>query len=161
MSSASQRLNESRARLRQVLYDHAHPPAPRRSQGSLTRWLDNLQAKPGIGGVLHALRQWWDHHPVRAAGAVAVQATEVVVRPVAQRHPLVLLGGAVVVGAMLAWSRPWRRVLTPALVAGLLPQFARSALTQVPGTAWMSLLGLLARQAGPDRPARQSRQQNR
>lgn len=56
-------------------------------------------------------------------------------RPVAQRHPLALVGGAAAAGALLVWARPWR-------AAGTLDwsRLAGSLGTQF-GTRWLEAHG--------------------
>jgi hypothetical protein len=46
--------------------------------------------------------------------ALAAAGARVLLAPVASRHPLVLVGGAVALGALLVWYRPWRRTAAPA-----------------------------------------------
>jgi hypothetical protein len=55
-----------------------------------------------------------------------------------------LVLGALVLGGMLAWSRPWRWILKPALFAGLMAQLSAKLMAQVPLQSWMSLLTAFA-----------------
>jgi len=85
---------------------------------------------------------------------VAVDASTALVRPWAQRHPIGLVMGALLVGGALAWSRPWRWLLTPALLAGLVPQMFSRFMAAVPSQAWVSVLASLMQQRPPaQRPA--------
>ena len=77
-------------------------------------------AEPGPATL--AMHQWWAQHPLRLATDVTADAAKALVQPVAQRHPVALVAGAAAVGALLVWSQPWRWLLTPALLAGLLPK---------------------------------------
>lgn len=115
--SASHRLALSRSRLHQAV-DIASsgktsddPFATARSATGLARGL--------ASGALH---DWWAHHPLRVVTDVTADAAKTLVQPVAQRHPVALVAGAAAVGAILVWSQPWRWLLTPALLAGLLPK---------------------------------------
>ena len=69
--------------------------------------------------LLGALRTWWT------------------------RHPWVLVGLSALGGALLVWSRPWRWLLSPLLVAGLLPRLIVKAMSQVSAPVWMALLAAL------------------
>jgi hypothetical protein len=53
-------------------------------------------------------------------------------RDTAERHPIALVGVAVAGGALIAWARPWRGVLSSALVAGLASQFGARLVSQIP-----------------------------
>jgi hypothetical protein len=76
--------------------------------------------------------------------ALAADAAKTVVQPVAQRNPLGLMFGAFLVGGLLAWSRPWRRILTPALLVGLLPQLLSRIASNMPAQSWLAALTSLA-----------------
>lgn len=90
--------------------------------------LRRAMAVPGTGGGvgLDALAAWWSRSPARLVSQVAAEAADRVVHPIAQRHPLRLVGGAFVVGGALAWSRPWRWLPRQALWAVLLPKLIKS-----------------------------------
>lgn len=145
--TASDRLALSRQRLRQAMLDIATPASTPRHGVSALAWLDSLKDIPGAHVVIEAVSTWWAQHPLRVAAVVAGNGVNAVVRPMAQRHPAGLILGALIFGAMFAWSRPWRWILTPALFAGLLPQLFSKALANVPAGSWMSLLSTLT----PDR----------
>lgn len=162
-ATPSDRLALSRERLRQAMRASAAP------QGSAAhlhtgRWAADLLASlkdiPGAAVVIAAVTSWWAQHPLRLAGMVAADAATAVVRPVAQRNPLGLVLGALVLGGVLAWSRPWRWLLTPALFAGLLPQLFSKAMAWVPPQSWMAVLGALmqeqTRPPAQPRPADQA-----
>jgi hypothetical protein len=65
------------------------------------------------------------------------------VRPLAQRHPVALVLTALVVGGLLVSGRAWRWILTPTLLAGLLPQLLSKAIAGVPTASWMAMLAAL------------------
>ena len=74
------------------------------------------------------VRGWWIGHPWRVGSEAALGVANALLRPVAQRHPLRLVAGAVLVGGLLAWSRPWRWSVRPGgLVTGLCRQLAQEA----------------------------------
>lgn len=111
VASASYRLSQSRSRLHQSV--------------------DKLTADPRTAPSLATgvINQWWEHHPLRLATNVSADAAKALVQPVAQRHPVALVAGAAAVGAILVWSKPWRWLLTPALMAGLLPKVISQVMT--------------------------------
>lgn len=106
VASAAHRLEISRNRIHQAVGVYASQK-PRSIASSL---------------LAGPVERWWKHHPLRVATHVTADAAKVLVEPVAQRHPVVLVAGAAAVGAFLVWTQPWRWLLTPALVAGLLPK---------------------------------------
>jgi len=134
LPSAAERVALSREHLRQALHDAAvrRRPATNPLTGAPMSlpWLERLKAIPGAGIAIDAIGLWWSRHPARLAVGVAGHSTDAMLRPVAQRHPLTLVAGAFAVGAVLAWSRPWRWALKSALFAGLLPQLLLSALNE-------------------------------
>jgi len=135
LPSAAERLAISREHLRRALHDAA---APRRPTDAVPGaplalpWLERLRSIPGADIAIDAVGLWWSRHPARLAVSVASLSAEMIVRPIAQRHPLALVGAAFAVGAVLTWSRPWRWALKPTLLAGLLPQLLVSALKPAP-----------------------------
>jgi hypothetical protein len=113
VASAAQRLAHSRSRL----YNACHTVG------------DGPSTQPGAAGLATGvLNDWWAKHPMRLLGDVTLDAAKTLVQPVAQRHPVALVAGAAAVGALVVWSQPWRWLLTPALVAGLLPKIISQAL---------------------------------
>ncbi len=147
-SSATARLALSRDRLRRAMLDHTKPKRAS-SQDSDPSWLDRLKSFPGAAVVIDALSGWWARHPLNALSAVAVDAARAAVQPVAQRNPLALMLVALVLGGALAWTRPWRWILKPALFAGLLPQVASKIVSQVPIETWLGFASNL----GAGKPA--------
>ena len=81
--------------------------------------------------------------PLHLAGRMAIDALNHAVQPVAQRNPLGLVLGAAVAGGVLTWSRPWRWILTPALLATLLLPLLSRAFGTSPPLPWMKLLTAL------------------
>jgi len=146
VSAATEALERSRERLRQALLANAPPPpaAKQRAGGnSGSAWFGTLADMP----ALQSLRRMWDEHPLRAVLQLSGEAADAALQPLAQRRPVALLLGSALTGAALVWSRPWRWLLTPALVAGLLPRLLKGAVVGVPAAGWMTLAGTLARGA--------------
>lgn len=155
--TASDRLTLSRERLRQAMRDISAPPHQATQPGdgrSATAWLDSLKSTPGASVVIEAVSSWWAQHPLHIAGTVVIDAAKAVLQPMAQRNPLGLVLGALLLGGLLAWSRPWRWILRPALFAGLLPQIVAKAIAHVPPQSWMTVWASLAQERRrPDRPS--------
>lgn len=150
----SERLVRSRERLRRALRQIAVPPRVAKnsnSGGPLSTWFNNLKSTPGASGLIEAVRLWWVQHPLHVVGALAVDVAKTVLQPVAQRNPLGLMLGAFALGGVLAWSRPWRHILTPALLVGLLPQVLSRVSANMPTQSWITVLTTLAQsQRRPD-----------
>jgi hypothetical protein len=142
---AIERLALSRERLRSTMM-----PAPPRSgssasgigssDGSFTANLaERLKELPGAAMVIDAVQTWWSQHPLRTATLVAGEASRKFAAPLAERNPMALIVGAVVAGALVAWTRPWRWILRPALFAGLLPAVASRFMRQLPLESWLRM----------------------
>lgn len=147
--TASTRLERSRERLRQVMRPSSAPPGAADNQGTgglITVWLEKLNSIPGASVVIAAVRSWWTQHPLRLTSMVAAASLKAVVRPIAKRNPLALVLGAVLLGGLLAWSRPWRWIFRSALFAGLLPRFLTRAVAQLPARSWIQALAALVPQ---------------
>ena len=132
-TTPAERLMQSRERLRLAL--NGLPPAPddpeaaQQTARAAAPWWAKLAALPGAGIVIEAAQQWWARHPLRANILLGFNATQAVVQPIAQRHPVALVAVAFVVGGLLAWRRPLGWLLKPALFAGLLPQLLIASMT--------------------------------
>jgi len=129
-SDAADRMERSRNRLKHALLGAGHTPSGGTSGAARTA---------GADLAADALRSWWIGHPLHVGGTAAIDVANAVLRPVAQRHPLGLIVGAVAVGGLLAWSRPWRWVVRPGLLSGLCQQLVHEAVVQ----AWPQ--GLVSR----------------
>jgi hypothetical protein len=132
-----ERLTLSRERLRSAIEESAkQPDSP--FEAFLTGrsgLLDVLKTvMPGTGDLLDALGAWWEHATLR---------------PLAQRHPVALVAGALVAGAILAWSRPWRWLFRPTVIHTLGPALLTSILASGQVQAW--ILAILSK--APAKPA--------
>lgn len=121
-SEAVNRLDASRRHLQRALRTAPHAPT-----GAS---IDTGTTGAGTDLVAEALRGWWTRHPLRVGGDAAIEVANAVLRPVAQRHPLGLVAGAVLVGGLLAWSRPWRWAVRPGLVTGVCQQLVHEAVAR-------------------------------
>lgn len=134
-----ERLALSRERLRVAMAHNAATRASGRAAPG-AGLLDILKTTlPGanvwIDTLGPTLKQWWTRHPLHSSGVLAGDVVRTVLRPMAQRHPVALVTGAVVLGAVLIWSRPWRwafqpRNLLPTLGPALLSSVLASAAVQ-------------------------------
>ncbi len=120
VAAASHRLALSRNRLHQAVTMSTVSEKPLTAPGLAT------------GLAKGAIHEWWAQHPLRLVSDVTIDTAKTLVQPLAQRHPVALVAGAAAVGALLVWSQPWRWLLTPALVAGLLPKVISHALNRTP-----------------------------
>jgi hypothetical protein len=131
---AADRLAESREHLRDALLALGHPrPSASLLSGGIEnlgqRLQERLRSLPMATAVLEGVRTWWQRHPLRQAGAAAEAASERLIAPVARRNPGALILIAVGTGVLLAYAKPWRLLLRPAIVFGTVAQIGRSALT--------------------------------
>ena len=94
--------------------------------------LDRLKALPAVNILIEAIEDWWSQHPLRTASHVAAEATRRLATPIAEKHPLALVAAAAGLGALLVLTRPWRWILRPALLAGLVPALAARAVRELP-----------------------------
>lgn len=141
LMTSSERLVQSRERLRMAMSSTSAAPGTATKPGpaeSATAWLDILKLNPAAHIVIAAVSAWWTQHPLHVLGTAAAATAKAAVQPLAQRHPLGLAMGAVLLGGLLAWSRPWRWALKPALFAGLFPQLISQAMAQVPIQTWLA-----------------------
>ena len=140
MSLAVDRIESSRAQLRLAMTP-AKPALQQARSGENRSWLHRMGALPLVHAVSESITSWWSHHPLRPVGQVAGEASNAIVKPIAQRNPMALVLVAALVGAGLAWSRPWRWIFRSALFAGLVPQLVSRVVTNLPIESWMAMLG--------------------
>jgi hypothetical protein len=153
MSEALDRIEASRARLRLAMLPPP-PPEPGAAPPRRESLLHRASALPLVNAVIESVTSWWLHHPMRPVAHIANEASNAVARPIAQRNPWSLVLAAGVVGAGLAWTRPWRWLFRSALFAGLVPQLAARVASSLPIESWMSMVGASLSQQRPSRAAR-------
>lgn len=142
--TALERLAISRQRLRESMRPDPQSPDQQGSDEP-PAWLNALKGIPGLALVVDAVQSWWNQHPMRVASLVAADASKTFLRPIIQRNPIALVVGAVVVGGLLAWMRPWRGLLKPAIFAGLVPHLVSRLVANVPTESWMSAFATFTR----------------
>jgi hypothetical protein len=154
--NAVERIEMSRARLRQAMQPPPALPATESATGPLA-WLERIKDQPSIAVIVDTLQSWWFRHPMRPLVHVASEATNAVARPIAQHNPLALVVAAGLVGVVFAWSRPWRWALKPALFAGLMPQLVSRVISNLPIEAWLGVFtSTLSGSRKPVEPQRNS-----
>ena len=139
--SAVERIELSRARLRAAMTPAPVAASTTTAHVNPLAWLDRLKDQPVIAILVDTLQSWWLRHPLRAAAHVASETGNAVARPIAQTNPITLVAVAAVAGAVLAWSRPWRWAIKPALFAGLLPQLVSRVVANLPLESWLAVFG--------------------
>ena len=135
--SPAERLAVSREHLRAALQrepvasrpEGAAPGVEARPEPARSAGFEDLRSLPGAKVVMEAIGLGWDRHPLRATGLLVAEAAKAAIAPLARRHPLLLVAGALVVGGLLARSRPWRWGWRSAVFAGLLPQLLATSLS--------------------------------
>ncbi len=154
----AERLTLSRERLRQAMKRPDAQDASSAPTGNKAVGLGLLEvlksALPSASLVIDALAQWWAGHPLQASGNLVEGVAEELLRPLAKRHPLTLVAGAMAVGALLVWSRPWRWALRPQVLNTWGPAVLSSALASSAVQGW--LLGVLAKNSATQPPAQQA-----
>ena len=161
--TAADRLAASRARLRDAMMSISHPtPRPPSAGASFLHHLPEellaaARKMPGAAIVIDTVRAWWRQHPLRPAGAMAEEAARNIVVPMAQRNPIAFVGSALVIGALMVASRPWRWLLRPALFVGILPQLVAQVMKHYPAESLIRMASrLLHKRASAPRSAKRS-----
>lgn len=110
ITAAAVRLTLSRTHLRQALHTHTDtaPAAWLWGQYAAPVWMARLKESPEVQAL-------WEKAKTQF-----------------QTHPLGWTLGAVAAVGVLAWSRPWRWIFQPAVVASLLPYLVRSVSARAP-----------------------------
>lgn len=126
-TTPGQTLLLSRERLRAALQaTSSNTPSGSASNGAPAA--DAPTPSPGAALLAAVLRQWWAKHPAHQAATLAAQTARELTLPVAQKHPVVLVAGAFAVGAGLVALRPWRLLSGAALLGRMAPAVLRLAL---------------------------------
>ena len=151
-SAACDRLAETRGQLRLAIRAGRGPVKPiagSRTTGWLGRLWSHLKSSPGTRPLVQGVDEWVAHSPLPVAASLVASALDATLWPMAQRNPWRLVLGAFVLGGVLAWGRPWRRVISPAILAAMLPRLLATLAGNVPRPTWIRLAAaLLNRNSG-------------
>jgi hypothetical protein len=144
---AEERLTESRRLLRNALLQIAHPPKALPGGGSA--WRHKLagafRSIPGAAALIDVARQWWHQHPWRHTASVTGLASQSLIGPVVQRHPVPAMAAATAAGAALVLLKPWR-LLKPKLLVGAASLLLSQSIKSGSAALWLqALLGLASR----------------
>lgn len=99
------------------------PADGRPSSGPSASTAGGRRSRPGPGPatlLVGALATAWLQRPSQVPWQAAVVLADAALTPLARRHPWMLTGAAAGVGMALGVLRPWRWLLRPAVLAGLL-----------------------------------------
>lgn len=140
----SERLTQSRERMRAALRSapatESGIPIRNELTAPSTVWWHRLQSIPGADSLVDSLTGWLKQHPLLGVAGMAFTA---LAKPAARRHPLALVVGSALVGALLVWRGSWRWIVRPTVLAGLLPLLVGKALTHLPTPWWKAMLASL------------------
>ena len=120
--SANERLTRSRERMSRWLADEER--AAQAATANRPGWLNTLRENPVSAMAVDALLAWWARQPLNTTVHVAEAAATAAIKPLVRRHPAAVLGSAALAGALVVWARPWRWLLSPALLTGVAAQVA-------------------------------------
>lgn len=144
-ADANERLAQSRERLRQAMRLGALAPRGTGASTSLgasgREGTASASATLGLPVIVQVLLEGWSRHPLRTAITLGHCAAKAILQPMANKHPVALMLAALLVGASVAYLRPWRWVVKPGFRTGLLPHLAYKTLSRIPLTMWWSVLG--------------------
>ena len=143
-----QNLLRSRECLRVALTAAAQPQTPL-AEGDKPGWQASLSAAPGARIIMDVLKSWWSQHPLRMAALIGEEAGNALIKPTAQRHPVLLMVGALILGAALMRVKPWRWGLKKVLLAGLVPQLVSKVVGELPVSSWMAMVSELLQEKQP------------
>lgn len=104
--------------------------------------------------LFEALRAWWSVQPLSGTLRLANDVAREAVAPYARRHPLALVGGAVVAGALIGVLRPWRLLRSSSPSAPLVPRMVSQFVSQMPLQSLLAVMSaFLVAQAAADEPS--------
>jgi hypothetical protein len=130
-ASPCERLATSRERLRQALLQAQSGEATGADTQGLLGLLGHLQTGAGEGLGVAMLKAWWQKQPLHVVGLLALKSTQLLVQPVARRHPYALVFTAAAAGAAVMLLRPWRAMSRSAWLSSLLPQLLSEAVKRL------------------------------
>lgn len=91
----------------------ASEPAPDDDEDNGDGWMGSDR---WFGGLGHAVRAWWRHHPAHMALELATPALS----GYARRKPVQFLGIAAAAGAVILIARPWKLISATGLLMAVL-----------------------------------------
>lgn len=139
------RLEANRARLRLHLSTapkHSQDSARAHSSLYATYLVGLLAAFAHSGTPKEALVAWWKTLPMAQTLGLAESTVQSWILPTAQRHPVRLVLGAMLAGAVVTWLRPWQW-----LPANALKETFKAGAGPLSG-----FVDLMFRHQGPTRP---------
>lgn len=145
-AAAKMRLELSRQKLSAAMQPAPEPPpsvSARTRSSRVEPFMQKLHEVPWFAEVLSSVQAWWQQHPLRPISRVAGEASQAVITPIAKRSPWSFVAVSAVVGAGLAYSRPWRWIFRSAIFAGLLPQIAKRVVRRIPVESLVSMASTL------------------
>lgn len=110
---------------------------------------DRLKIRPGTRPLVQGVEEWSARSPVAASGRLVANALDAALRPIAQRHPWQLAIGVFALSGLFVWRRPWRKLLSPALLMAVLPPLFSVFAGNAPRPAWLSLASALLNRRRP------------
>lgn len=145
-------LEANRARLRLHLRETAGQLGSATKKTQTPHWVAALAALAQGGTASDCILAWWKTLPLSRALDVVAHAAQDALKPVAQRHPVRLVVGALVAGAALVWLKPWRWVTAGAMAASIVAVADQLARATPQKNGWSAFIDLLFQKKGPPRP---------
>lgn len=125
VNSAVLRLKRSRDALRLVLHQNSSPPKKKLStashfDGAMAAAFNTLMNRPSAQLLSKVVEQLWAKNPWRILGQSVLEASSIVLKPIAQQSPFKLVASAFVLGGILLLVRPWRLMSKRSVISSFL-----------------------------------------
>ena len=142
------RLAASRLAMRVAMLPD-RPGSPPRSKALIDRLglatpVQTLVANPVVATLRDTVEQWWRTHPWRPFVLVGVEAAGQAMVPIARKHPMRVVGVAMLGGAVLSRWTPWKWILAstvPTVAVSMLPTLLSRVATRLPLSLLLKLVG--------------------
>ena len=124
-NTAVLRLKQSREVLRAVLHQKSSQPknqsptAPH-FDGTIAAAFNTVMNRPSAQLLFKVVLQLWTKNPWRILGQSVIEASAIVLKPIAQRSPVKLVAGAFLLGGILLLLRPWRFMSKRSVISSFL-----------------------------------------
>lgn len=128
-----------------LLAGRARPDGPRFTRLRQRLAADTQTLREAADGVAST-------NPLSFAASLTGDAADDALRPLAERHPLTLVGAAAAGGALLVWARPWRALGGSALLDGALAQLGARLAGELPIASLSAALASLLAPSAETRP---------